>query len=127
MLISSPQTWGLTISATVLQNELKKKLPHQFLSQFGQGQEIAYAAIPKIATLEEPMRTEVRLAFSKSIGTVWTVMMGISLLGILTIFLLREVPMNMFTDEKFGLIDGERIPAASLGTASEDSTLANKV
>ena len=123
MLTFSPQTWGLTISSTVLQNQLKKKLPHYFLSQFGPGQEIAYAAIRKIATLEEPMRTEVRRAFSKSMGTVWVLMASLSLLGISTVFLLREIPLNLFTDERFALIDGVRVPV----TTSSQETLADKV
>ena len=46
------QTWGITITSTILQNELKKKLPEAFLSQFPQGLEIAYAAIPIIKDLK---------------------------------------------------------------------------
>lgn len=35
-------------------------------------------------------------------------MIGISGLGIITLFFLKEVPMNMHTDENFGLTKGER-------------------
>ncbi|KAG8907585.1 hypothetical protein FRB99_003509 [Tulasnella sp. 403] len=41
------QTWGVTIGSTILQNELKKKLPASFLSAVNShGAEIACAAIP---------------------------------------------------------------------------------
>lgn len=114
---SFAQTWGITISGTILQNELKKSLPHDFLSQFPKGVEIAYAAIPKIRALEEPLRSEVRQAFSQSMSTVWKLMAGISGLGVLTLLLLREIPLILHTDEKYGLIKGERLAVASPGTS----------
>jgi hypothetical protein len=105
-LMFPPQTWGITITSTILQNELKKHLPADFISQFPHRQEIAYAVIPKIRTLEEPLRTEVRRAFSRSMSTVWKTMAGISGFGILLLFLLHEVPMNRHTDEHYGLMEG---------------------
>ena len=97
------QTWGITISSTILQNELKKNLPAEFVSRFPQGLEIAYAAIPKIEGLPEPLRTEVRVAFATSMSMIWKTMIGISGLGILSLFLLKEVEMKAHTDESFGL------------------------
>ncbi len=102
------QTWGITISSTILQNELKRKLPADFVNQFPQGLEIAYAAIPVIRNLEEPLRSEVRQAFSLSMAVIWKTMIGISGLGIITLFFLKEVPMNMHTDENFGLTEAEK-------------------
>ncbi|KAJ7638434.1 hypothetical protein FB45DRAFT_863506 [Roridomyces roridus] len=58
------RTWGITISWTILQNMLRRKLPADFVAQFPPGFEIAYAAIPAIKQLEEPIRTEVRAAFA---------------------------------------------------------------
>ncbi|KAI0363882.1 iron permease [Pilatotrama ljubarskyi] len=97
------QTWGVTISATILQNALKQRLPPAFTAQFPSGAEIAYAAIPVIPTLDEPLRTEVREAFAASLAVVWKVMLGISAAGFLTLGLLKEVPMQRHTDDKFGL------------------------
>ncbi|CDO75123.1 hypothetical protein BN946_scf185010.g48 [Trametes cinnabarina] len=97
------QTWGVTIGATVLQNELKRRLPTTFLQQFPDGVEIAYAVIPLIPELQEPLRTEVRVAFAESISTIWKVLTGISVAGCLTTLLLREIPMQTYTDDKFGL------------------------
>src|ERR1700675_536534 len=45
---------GITMSSTILQNELRKKLPVSFTSQFAAGAEIAYSAIPEINGLAEP-------------------------------------------------------------------------
>lgn len=99
------QTWGITISSTILQNELKKKLPSAFASQFPQGVEIAYAAISAIRSLDESLKGEVQAAFASSMTTVWKTMIGIACLGLLTVALLREIPMKGHTDERYGLDD----------------------
>ncbi|KAA1472296.1 MFS multidrug transporter [Dentipellis sp. KUC8613] len=101
------QTWGITISATILQNELKKKLPSDFVSQFPSGFEIAYAAIPVISGLEEPLRSQVRSAFADSMATIWKTMIGISGLGILTLPFLQEVELHGHVDDAYGLHDGQ--------------------
>ena len=75
------------------------------MAQFPQGIEIAYAAIPIIPTLSEPTRTHVREAFANSLSVVWKVMIGFSAAGFLTLFLLKEVPMQKYTDETYGLRD----------------------
>ncbi|KAI8969890.1 iron permease [Trametes punicea] len=103
------QTWGVAISASILQNELKKRLPQEFAAQFPEGVEIAYAAIPIIHTLDEPLRNEVRVAFASSMAVVWKAMLGFSAGGVLTLLMLREVPMQKFTDEKYGLKAGEQV------------------
>ncbi|KAI0363645.1 iron permease [Pilatotrama ljubarskyi] len=100
------QTWGVTIAASILQNELKQRLPDTFRAQFPQGIEIAYAAIPLIPSLDEPLRTEVREAFAASMAVVWKAMIGFSAAGFLTLFLLKEVPMQKHTDETYGLQNG---------------------
>ncbi|KAI0763280.1 iron permease [Trametes elegans] len=108
------QTWGVTISASILQNELKKRLPAAFLAEFHSGVEIAYAAIPVIHTLPEPLQTEVRVAFADSMSVVWKAMIGFSGAGFLTLFLLREIPMQKHTDETYGL--QEKRPSDSVDT-----------
>ena len=100
---SFAQTWGITIASTILQNELKKKLPGEFVSQFASGSEIAYAAIPIIGNIAEPLRTEVRTAFALSMSIVWKTMIGIAGAGIITLVFLKEVPMNTVTDQSYGL------------------------
>lgn len=97
------QTWGITIASTILENELQKNLPASFVSQFPGGLSIAYAAIPLIKELPEPSRTQVRTAFANSMAVIWKTMIGICGVGILSLLLLKEIPMNSVVDEKYGL------------------------
>ena len=104
---SFAQTWGITIASTVLQNQLKKKLPEAFVQQFPSGSEIAYAAIPFISNLQEPLRSEVRAAFADSLSVVWKVMAGVGGLGLLSVAIMKEVPMLAVIDSRFGLEDDQ--------------------
>ena len=61
-----------------------------------------------ISSLPEPLRSEVRVAFANSMATVWRAMLGFCAAGFLTLFLLREVPMQKVTDETYGLQKGEQ-------------------
>ncbi|KAF8584808.1 iron permease [Ramaria rubella] len=97
------QTFGITICATILQNQLKTRLPSSFSAQFPQGVEIAYAAISLIPTLEEPLRTQVRQAFAESMSIIWKTMIGLAGAGFLSVFMLKEIAMHEVTDENFTL------------------------
>lgn len=101
---SYSQTWGVTIGASILQNELKNKLPAVFLSMFpAEGVEIAYAAIPQIPGLQEPTKTEVRAAFAASLRVTWLTMIGVGGLGLLCVLGMRELKMHEVTDEEWGM------------------------
>ncbi|KAJ6515187.1 iron permease [Mycena vitilis] len=50
--------WGITVGGTILQNELHKRLPADFVAKFPGGIEIAYSIIPVIRTLPEPLKTQ---------------------------------------------------------------------
>ncbi|KAG8908872.1 hypothetical protein FRC01_007214 [Tulasnella sp. 417] len=98
------QMWGITIGATVLQNELKKRLPGDFLSLFPkQNVEIAYAAIPMIRGLEESRRIEVQDAFAGSIRIIWLVMTGLAGVGLVTSLVMKELKLHEATDEDWGM------------------------
>ncbi|KAK0501035.1 iron permease [Armillaria luteobubalina] len=97
------QTWGITIGSTILQNKLKINLPASYLATFPAGHEIAYAAIPGIPKLAEPLRTEVMVAFAESMKVVWQTMVGISGAGFLFSLLMQEVEMVGVVDETFAL------------------------
>jgi hypothetical protein len=45
------QVFGIAIGSTILQNELTKKLPAEFIAASGGASDIAFAAIPIISTL----------------------------------------------------------------------------
>ncbi|KAJ7929144.1 iron permease [Mycena leptocephala] len=102
------QTWGITISSTVLQNMLQKKLPADFVAQFPPGFEIAYAAIPAIRELEGPLRKQVQAAFADSMAVIWQVMIGIAGLGFLLSLLMAEVPMDTTVDQSYALKEKEQ-------------------
>ncbi|CAK5275831.1 unnamed protein product [Mycena citricolor] len=97
------QAWGIAIAGTILQNELHHHLPVAFVAQFPPHFEIAYAAIPSINALEEPLRSEVQAAFASSLAMIWKVMVGICGLGLLFSMLMKEVPMTMLKDDRFAL------------------------
>ncbi len=78
-------------------------LPASYLASFPAGHEIAYAAIPGIPTLAEPLRTEVMVAFAESMKVVWQTMVGISGAGFLFSLLMQEVEMVGVVDETFAL------------------------
>ncbi|GAA5833067.1 hypothetical protein JCM11251_006502 [Rhodosporidiobolus azoricus] len=96
------QVFGIAIGSTVLQNELAKKLPEAFAAQFGQG-EIAFAAIPYIKSLDEPLRTLVRAAFADSLKVIWQVCIGIAGLGFLISLGVEQMDLTTETDESQGL------------------------
>ncbi|KAJ6450091.1 iron permease [Mycena sanguinolenta] len=107
------QTWGITISSTILQNMLKKKLPAAFVSQFPPDLEIAYAAIPLIRQLEEPLQTQVRAAFADSMAVIWQTMIGFAALGLLLSLMMKEVPMATTVDETYALKEKEKKEVAA--------------
>jgi len=116
-------TWGITISSTILQNELKKKLPEAFLAQFPDGAEIVYAAIPQIRSLPEPLQSQVQAAFADSLAVVWQVMTGISGLGVLSLLLMKDIPMGSVTDDTYGLdLKKKEEDKGEKGVAEKDGT-----
>ncbi|KAH9933607.1 iron permease [Epithele typhae] len=119
------QTWGIAISASILQNELKKNLPAAFAAQFSEGVEIAYAVIPIIPGLEEPLKTEVRAAFAASMSVVWKVMTGLAGGGLLTVLLLKEVPMHTVMDDRYGLEDRsqQKLPTKGGSLEADEAVL----
>ena len=121
---SFAQTWGITISSTVLQNQLKKKLPPAFISQFPEGLEIAYAAIPIIKNLQEPLRTEVRAAFADSMSIIWKTMIGISALGLIALTFMKEIKMVSHTDATYGLSENAQVEVVQSDPEKQETTTA---
>ncbi|KAG8946150.1 hypothetical protein FRC04_012005 [Tulasnella sp. 424] len=107
---SYSQTWGVTLGATILQNQLKTKLPKAFLEMFpAEGVEITYAAIPQIPGLPEPMRSEVRVAFASSLRVIWLTMLGLCGLGLICVLGMKELKMHEVTDEDWGMEERKRV------------------
>ncbi|KAF8520865.1 MFS general substrate transporter [Hysterangium stoloniferum] len=93
--------WGVTLGGAILQNELKLRLPQEFLSQFPQGVAIVYSVIPQIQNLPEPLNDQVRQAFVDSLRRVWITLAAISGLGLFVSLFMRGLPLHKHTDEKW--------------------------
>jgi hypothetical protein len=93
----------VTIGGAVLQNELQRRIPSGFQAAVPADTALAYATIPLIETLPEPLRTEVRIAFANSLKVVWKVFVGISGVGLLSSLLMRSMPLHTAIDEDWAL------------------------
>ena len=91
----------------MLQTQLSHRLPADFVQHFPGGVAIAYSAIPVIPTLDEPLRTQVRVAFADSIRVIWLVLIGIAALGLLSSVFMKGLPLHTQVDESWG-IDEEK-------------------
>ncbi len=102
---------GLDVSIKLL-----KDLPRSFTDTLPHGVQSAYAIIPKISSLPEPQRAQVRAVFARATKLIWQVMIGFSGAGLLTVVLMREEQMRRDRDEQWGS-EGERreFEAASRG------------
>ncbi|KAG8916186.1 hypothetical protein FRC01_003308, partial [Tulasnella sp. 417] len=73
------------------------------------GVEITYAAIPRIRSLAEPLKTEVREAFAGSLRTMWFVILAISLLGFISVLGMKQLEMHEVTDENWGMEEKKKV------------------
>ncbi|KAJ7573933.1 MFS general substrate transporter [Mycena floridula] len=97
------QAWGVTIGGVILQNTLPRYLPAAVMSQVPNGESLAYRIIPIISTLPEPLKTEVKQAFLRSMRVIWIVLEGICTVGLLSLFIMKDVPLRNTVDKKWGL------------------------
>ncbi|KAF8572629.1 MFS general substrate transporter, partial [Ramaria rubella] len=95
--------WGVTLGGAILQNQLQRRLPQEFLSQFPEGVAIAYSAIPQIGSLPQPLKDQVRQAFVDSLRWIWTVVAGVCGLGLLSTFFMKGLPLHTDTDDAWAL------------------------
>ncbi|KAF9062266.1 iron permease [Rhodocollybia butyracea] len=100
---SFAQTWGSVIGGAILQKKLQHTLPAHFLSTLPHHTQFTYSLVPLISKLPEALQDEVRLGFSQSLQVVWWVMCGISGVGLLSCFLMDEIPLRTDMDETWGL------------------------
>ncbi|KDE03201.1 hypothetical protein MVLG_06292 [Microbotryum lychnidis-dioicae p1A1 Lamole] len=90
---------GVTIGSVILTNELKQKAPQEWLTSIPGGVSGAYALIPSIASLPEPLRSTVRLAFAHSIQRIWQVMIGFGGVGLIASLFMESLALQTETDE----------------------------
>jgi len=94
---------GITVGSTALTNELGKRLPTAFLEQVPGGLSGAYGAIPIIASLPEPLRTQVRTAFAESLRVIWLVLIPFGGVGFITALWMKALKLETVTDEQWGI------------------------
>jgi hypothetical protein len=113
------------IGSTVLQNELGKRLPADYLAQFPEGLEIIYAVIPTIKDIKDPLlEAAVKKAFAdslqllcsssfmrssclhsaadKTLSSTGRICIPISGAGLLVSLLMRAIPLHSKVDAEFG-------------------------
>ncbi len=120
------QGWGVTIGAAVLQNELKQRVPPSFLENFPGGVAIAYALIPQIPTMAEPLKNDIQEAFAGSLHVVWQVLIGIAGIGFLSSLFMEGLPLHNSLDKDWTLdaqgsteekMDAEAVRVVEIGAA----------
>ncbi|KAF8572598.1 hypothetical protein K439DRAFT_1378099, partial [Ramaria rubella] len=84
--------WGVTLGGAILQNQLQRRLPQEFLSQFPE-------------------------AFVDSLRWIWTVVAGVCGLGLLSTFFMKGLPLHTDTDDAWAL---RRTETAYKGDGSTD-------
>ncbi|KAN0107400.1 MFS general substrate transporter [Russula decolorans] len=97
--------WGVTAGGAIIQNELKKKLPTSFLTQFPQGVEIAFETIPIIPRLHQPVKDAVRNTFGIALKVVWQVVLCISIAGMLCSIGMKQLELHKNIDKDWGRED----------------------
>ncbi|RPD77150.1 MFS general substrate transporter [Lentinus tigrinus ALCF2SS1-7] len=95
--------WGVTIGGTILQNELKRRIPVDYLATFPEGAAIAYSLIPVVPTLQEPLKGQVQDAFAKSLQVLWKVMIGVTGAGFLSSLMMEGLPLHTDMDSRWAL------------------------
>ncbi|KAG7099929.1 hypothetical protein E1B28_001722 [Marasmius oreades] len=101
------QVWGITIGGAILQNGLAH-LPAEVLAMHPPGGDIAYGTIAVLPELPLELQAEVRSLFAKSLSTLWQVMAGLSGIGLVSSLMMKAVPMHTYTDESWGVVEGEQ-------------------
>ncbi|KAF8141325.1 MFS general substrate transporter [Boletus edulis] len=92
--------WGITIGSAVLQNELSKTLPASFIQSMSQGGDVPalYALIPDLATLPPYIRSEVQVAFARSLAVLWQVLAAVCAVGGVASLFMRGVALSHTLD-----------------------------
>ena len=95
----------MTIGGAVLQNELQHRLPSDFVSQFPGGTSIAYAVIPLIPSMEQPLKGEVQKAFAGGVSVIWRVLIGFGGMGFIASLPMKRLPLHTDIDKDWGMTE----------------------
>ncbi|KAI0751912.1 Mfs1.1 [Daedaleopsis nitida] len=102
------QIWGVTIGGALLQNELSHRLPSAVQESIEGLDNIAYAIIPLIPSMEQPLKDATRQAFAEALARVWRVVIAAAGIGFLASLPMKGVPLHTATDENWAIrADGQ--------------------
>ncbi|KAF9477032.1 iron permease [Pholiota conissans] len=108
------QAWGVSVGGTILQNALKRKLPESAILGQEQvltnGQQLAYAIVPLIPTLPQPLQLEVSQAFLESFREVWIAFAICAAIGLCSWFAMKNYPLKKSIDGKWGIDRSKKEP-----------------
>jgi hypothetical protein len=93
----------------VIQNQLIRRLPAAFLTQFSQKAEIAYTLIPLIPNIDEPVKTEVRVAFAESLRVAFLVLLGVCFCGFFASLIMQQLPLHTSVNRDWILSEKEDV------------------
>lgn len=99
------QVFGIVVGSATLSNQLKRQMPAEFLQSLPGGPGSAYSHITQIASIPEPLRSQVRAGLSDSIRYIWIVLIAFSAWGLFWSFFQKPMPLNATTDEAWGIVE----------------------
>ncbi|KAM5530941.1 hypothetical protein V8D89_015386 [Ganoderma adspersum] len=88
------QIWGVTVAGAVLQNGVQAKLPQSIKDALPGLNNIVYAVVPLIPTLQDPEKDVVRRAFAESLQAVWRILIGVAGVGFITSLGMKALPLH---------------------------------
>ncbi|TFK39902.1 MFS general substrate transporter [Crucibulum laeve] len=97
------QAWGVALGGTILQNALQEDLPRSLLTQYSDGAQIAYSIVPTIPGMAQPLKSEVQTAFVRGFRVLWIAIEIFCAVGILSIFVMKDIPLRKTVDKRWGL------------------------
>ncbi|KAF8977268.1 hypothetical protein BDQ17DRAFT_1384032 [Cyathus striatus] len=103
------------VRAFDIQNELQRRLPDSFTSQFPDGIPLMYTIIQRISAIPQPVRDSVREAFAGGLQLMRKILAGVAELGLVISFAMAEAPMADATDDNWGLDEKQKAEAAQSG------------
>ncbi|KAJ7983254.1 MFS general substrate transporter [Mycena polygramma] len=115
------QAWGVNIAGAILQNSLQTRIPASVISSLPSGTEIAYTVIPLISSMPQALKTEVQEAFLQSLRHVWIAMAVLSGIGMCTMVLIKDIPLQSTTDKKWDTVN-EKTPCAGTDTKNDEES-----
>ncbi|KAK4703181.1 hypothetical protein P7C70_g3037, partial [Phenoliferia sp. Uapishka_3] len=120
---------AITIGGSILQNRLVEKLPYEVFEQFRKAEEtsgIAYKVIPFIHIIPEPLKTQVRDAYTDSLRTVWQALVALNGIGLVLSLFMDDIKMSSKVSAKWGLKDMELKGEGELEAVEEEAEYVGK-